>query len=268
MIKPENNMPFISINLSDAFSCFLSPKNRNRSIDYPGDRNASIKDIIESLGVPHTEIGRISLPLQNRDVDFTFIPKNRDVIKVYPVDVPFDVTTPSLLRPEPLSRVSFFVDLNVGKLALLLRILGIDTESCPDIDDKEIALKVEKEKRILLSKDIGLLKRKNIIFGKHVRAIFPDDQLKEVLDHFGLKGPFDLFSLCLLCNRKTLKVNKEDIIDRLEPLTIKYFNHFKICPRCERIYWQGSHHEEMQKRLSRIGISTTASSVNHAINNG
>jgi len=266
VVKTEGNMPFISINLSEAFSCFLSPGNRNRSIDYPGDRNASIKDIIESLGVPHTEIGRISV--QDKDVDFTFIPKSRDAVKVYPVDVPFDVTISSLLRPEPLSRVSFFVDLNVGKLALLLRILGIDTKSGPDLDDKEIALKVEKEKRILLSKDIGLLKRKNIIFGRHVRAIFPDDQLKEVLDHFGLKGPFDLFSLCLRCNRKTLIVNKEDIIDRLEPLTIKYFDHFKICPCCERIYWQGTHHEEMKKRLSRVGISTPPLLVNHSIDNG
>ncbi len=83
-------MPFISINLSEAFSYFLSSGNRNKSIDYPGDRNASIKDIIESLGVPHTEIGRISV--QDKDVDFTFIPKSRDAVKVYPVDVPFDVT--------------------------------------------------------------------------------------------------------------------------------------------------------------------------------
>ena len=118
------NMPFISINLSEAFFCFLSPGNRNRNIDYPADRNASIKDIIESLGVPHTEIGRISV--QDKDVDFSFIPKSYDAVKVYPVDAPFDVTIPSRLRPEPLSRVSFFADLNVGKLALLLRILKLD----------------------------------------------------------------------------------------------------------------------------------------------
>jgi len=257
-------MPFISINLSEAFFCFLSPGNRNRNIDYPADRNASIKDIIESLGVPHTEIGRISV--QDKEVDFSFIPKSCDAVKVYPVDAPFDVTIPSRLRPEPLSRVSFFADLNVGKLALLLRILGIDTESGPDLSDKEIASKVEKEQRILLSKDIGLLKRKNIIFGRHVRATLPDDQLKEVFDYFGLKGPFNLFSLCLRCNRKTLRVNKEDIIDRLEPLTIKYFDHFKICPCCKRIYWQGTHHAEMKKRLSRIEISTTPPLIGQPFN--
>ena len=243
-------MPQLKIIFSREFNFFKRRKNRGREIIYPLERKTSIKHIIESLGVPHTEIGKIVV--KDKEVDFNYIPANSQKITVLPIIPPFDVTRPSFLRQEPLQKMRFVVDVNVGKLALLLRMLGLDAEYSPKFLDKDILSFCKKEKRIVLSKDTGLLECRQIIFGRHVRSIYPDDQLSEVLDFFGIKGPFNFFSRCLRCNNKLSLVNKKDILHRLEPKTKKYFNRFKICSQCNRIYWRGSHYEKMKTRLLKM----------------
>ena len=245
-------MTELTILFSPEFSVFSRKLGRERKISFALDRRASIKDIIESFGVPHTEVGRIEAA--GRPVDFEFIPLDSGRISIFPISAPFNVTRPSLLRPRPLKRVKFIADVNVGKLAVLLRIVGLDTAYNPGFSDADIAEKAEAEDRIVLSKDTGLLKRRQITFGRHVRAIHPDDQLREVVDFFGIRGPFNLFSRCLRCNVELVRVDKKAIDHRLEPKTRKYFNRFKMCRVCDRIYWQGSHHEHMVERLRRAGI--------------
>ena len=245
-------MAQLIIIFSEEFNFYRRRKNKGLEIIYPLKQKTSIKNIIESLGVPHTEIGKIVV--ENKEVDFNFIPVNSQKINILPVQPPFDVTKPSLLRPEPLQKIRFIADVNVGKLALLLRMLGLDTEYSSRFLDKDILSLSKKEKRIVLSKDTGLLERKQIIFGKHVRSIYPDDQLVEIIQYFGINGPFNYFSRCLRCNKKLVQVEKNDILHRLEPKTKKYFNRFKICPQCQRIYWRGSHHEKMKRRLQKSGI--------------
>ena len=219
-------MPQLKIIFPEEFNCFKRRKNKGQEIIYPLERKSSIKHIIESLGVPHTEIGKIVV--EDKEIDFNYIPANSQKITVLPIIPPFDVTRPSVLRPEPLQKMGFVVDVNVGKLALLLRMLGLDTEYSPKFLDKDILSFCKKEKRIVLSKDTGLLECKQIIFGRHIRSVYPDDQLSEVLDFFGIKGPFKFFTRCLRCNNKLSLVNKKDIMHRLEPKTKKYFNRFKI----------------------------------------
>ena len=243
-------MPQLKIIFPEEFNCFKRRKNKGQEIIYPLERKSSIKHIIESLGVPHTEIGKIVV--EDKEIDFNYIPANSQKITVLPIIPPFDVTRPSVLRPEPLQKMGFVVDVNVGKLALLLRMLGLDTEYSPKFLDKDILSFCKKEKRIVLSKDTGLLECKQIIFGRHIRSVYPDDQLSEVLDFFGIKGPFKFFTRCLRCNNKLSLVNKKDIMHRLEPKTKKYFNRFKICSQCNRIYWRGSHYEKMKTRLLKM----------------
>lgn len=245
-----NYMPRLKINFPDEFNIFRRKKNKWPEIIYPLEQKTSIKHIIESLGVPHTEIGKIIA--EDNEVNFNYIPVNSQKVTLLPIIPPFDVTKPSLLRPEPLQQISFVVDVNVGKLALLLRMLGLDAEYSPKFLDKDILSFCEK--RIVLSKDIGLLECKQIIFGRHVRSVYPDDQLVEIIKFFGINGPFKFFTRCLRCNKKLVPVNKKDILHRLEPKTKKYFDRFKICPQCRRIYWQGSHHEKMKIRLRKAGI--------------
>ena len=243
----------ITIIFPEEFNCFKRHKNKGPEFVYSLERKTSIKHIIESMGVPHTEIGNIIVA--DKEVDFNYIPVTSQKITVLPIIPPFDVTMPSVLRTEPLQKIRFVVDVNVGKLALLLRMLGLDVEYSPKYSDKNILYFSKEEKRIVLSKDSGLLECKQIVFGRHVRSVYPDDQLIEIIKFFGIKGPFKFFTRCLQCNKKLVPVNKKDILHRLEPKTKKYFDVFKICPQCRRIYWQGSHHEKMKIRLRKAGIN-------------
>ena len=227
------------------------PHDRGR-VSYPIDRKASVKDVIEACGIPHTEIGYIAVA--GKGVDFSRHVNAGDPIHAEAVRMPLDVTRPDLLRPHPLPAVRFVVDVNVGKLASLLRMLGVDTAHWNGIEDAEIARLAEAEQRVVLSRDTALLKRKQIVFGRLIRAVHPDDQLREVMQCFGLRGPFRLFSRCLRCNRPLEPVEKSAVLHRLEPKTKKYFHRFTICPDCRRVYWRGSHYDEMLARLKAAGV--------------
>ncbi len=243
------------------FDSFLAPLNNEKSerIEYSLQRRASVKDIIEALGVPHTEVGDLHLP--ERWVDWGYIPEKEDSLWVKSITPPFDVTRPDYLHPVPLPCLAFICDVNVGKLAILLRMIGVDVLMGNEWDDAQIAAFAEKERRVVLSKDSGLLKRNQVEFGRLIRCKDPDGQLKEVVDFFGLRpGPF--FTRCLRCNRILAPVDKAEIEHRLLPKTKKYFHHFYLCPGCDRIYWAGSHMEKMRQRLRAIGIEPP--SVEHS----
>ena len=227
-------------------------------IGYTLNRRASIKDIVESLGPPHTEIGRILV--HNQPADFDYIPQPGQTIHIHPLQPPVDPGQPSLLRPRPLPDLRFIVDVNVGKLARLMRILGLDAAFHWSWRDEQIAHKADMEERIVLSKDHGLLKRNHVQWGRLIRAQTPRDQLVEVLSFFGLQPPFALFSRCLACNIPLQPVDKKDIEHRLEPKTKRYFQRFQLCPGCGRIYWRGSHHQHMQAWLEEIipGLNSQA----------
>lgn len=213
-------------------------------------RRASIKDVIESLGVLHTEVGR--LRANGTDVDFNYIVQDNDLFEVFPPTPPIDVFTPTILRPNPLPAIRFVADVNVGKLASLLRMAGFDTAHHNNLHDAEIAEIAHNEKRIVLTKDTHLLKRKIVEYGHLIREVIPINQLREVIHLFGLNGKIKPFSRCLKCNGFLEPVAKENILHRLLPLTKKYYNTFHRCPQCDRIYWPGSHKEKMRKYLNGI----------------
>jgi uncharacterized protein with PIN domain len=222
-------------------------------IEAPLSRRASIKDLIESYDVPHTEVGRLTVA--GRELSFAHIVGEEETIEVYPQVAPVDPLRPTLLRPQPLSHIAFTVDQNVGKLAMLLRLAGFDTLYHHGISDPELAELNSASGRILLTKDKDLLKRKKVEFGRLVREILPERQLAEVVTLFGLKGEARPFSRCLRCNDGILEpVEKELILHLLEPLTIKYYDHFNRCNRCGRIFWAGTHREKMAKLLDRLGL--------------
>lgn len=217
---------------------------------YPAVRRASVKDVVEALGVPHTEVG--SIECDGLAVGFGHPLEPGRSFDVRPVPAPFDVLRPSPLRPEPLPRVAFLVDANVGRLAGLLRALGFDTAHDPSLDDSALAALAARDRRILLSRDRLLLKRSLVVFGRLVRSHEPEAQLLEVLRFFGLGPPFATFTRCLRCNDLLLAVPKAEIEDRLLPLTRRHYSDFRRCPRCDGIYWAGSHHERMHERVERI----------------
>ncbi|HER62720.1 MAG TPA: hypothetical protein ENO11_01935 [Desulfobacteraceae bacterium] len=219
-----------------------------RSIVFPLDRRTSVKDLIESFGLPHTEVG--SIELEGREMDFNHIVRDGSILRIRPVPVPWDVSMPSVLRPVILSTVSFIVDVNVGRLARYLRAAGFDTLYDHRWGDKDLAELVLREKRILLTRDMSLLMRRQVMFGRYIRATRPVDQLREVIDLFGLAGQQAPFTRCLECNTMLQPVAKADILHRLEPLTRKYYTSFSRCEKCDRIYWPGSHTEKMRRLLA------------------
>lgn len=215
-------------------------------------RHASVKDMIESLGVPHTEVGRICF--NDQDIDFSFIPDTPGKLDIHAVNAPFDVRSPSMLRPEPLDRVRFIADVNVLKLGRLLILLGFDVACSSSFTDTEIADLAELESRIVLTRDTTLLKRRKIVFARRIRSNLPYDQVVEVVDFFGLRNQTAFFSRCTQCNQPLVKVAKTDILHRLEPKTKKYFTDFFQCPACRKIFWKGSHYDAMKKTFTSHGL--------------
>lgn len=235
----------------------VAGNDRPLAVDYRLDRRASVKDVIECLGPPHTEIGAIEVDGEAVDFGRLLVPDSphAPVVDVHPVIPPLDVTRPSLLRPIPLPRAGFVVDVNVGRLARWLRLLGLDAAHDPSWSDRRMARLAADTGRAVLTGDFQLLKRSAVTHGRLVRSVHPQDQLLEVLDFFGLTPPFALFTRCLDCNGLLRPVPKNEILHRLEPLTKKYFSEFSICGSCSRVYWRGSHHSRMLRALESLGLT-------------
>lgn len=242
----------LSVTFDPVLDFFLADCHPEGKLDYPLTRRASVKDIIESLGVPHTEVGGIRF--NEQEIDFAFVPDAAGTLDVRGITPPFDVRSPSLLRPEPLDRVRFIADVNVLKLGRLLILLGFDVAGSSSFSDDQIADLAESESRIVLTRDTTLLKRKKIVFARRIRADLPCDQVAEVVDFFGLRDRTAFFSRCTRCNQPLKPVAKTDILHRLEPRTKKYFTDFYQCPACGKVFWKGSHYDAMKKTFSSHGL--------------
>lgn len=244
----------LTLFLDEKLTMLLSRKYRGKKeIDYPLTRRASIKDIIEALHIPHTEIS--SIFLNDTEISFSHIPAAGEKLLLHSFSPGTDVTRPTLLRPDPLPTTSFIVDINVGKLARLLRMSGINTLYDPQLQEKDLARLAADDRRILLSRNRDLLRRKSILWGHLVRAEQPEKQLTEVMTLFELHDAIQPFSRCLQCNALLEPVEKSAILHRLEPLTKKYYRKFHICPDCEQIFWRGSHHKQMEELIKRVRLS-------------
>lgn len=213
-------------------------------------RKTTVKDMVESFGIPHPEVERIvvcGIP-----VGFDYIVNKDDTVEIFPLSTESNFSVPSLLRSEPLKEFRFVVDINVAKLVSKLRMLGFDTTFNRSFTDNELAAVSSCQRRILLSRDRNLLKRKSVMFGHLIRSTCPQNQFLEVVEIFRLKNRIRPFTLCIHCNGKLFPVNKDDIVDLLEPLTKKYFSSFTRCISCGKIYWPGSHRSKMEKELRKL----------------
>lgn len=230
---------------------FLPPPRRKNCFEHTFSRRASVKDMIESLGVPHTEV---ELILANGEsVDFSHIVMDGDLISVYPVFESLDIRPLLKLRPEPLRRNRFALDTHLGRLARYLRLLGFDTLYRNDFSDSELAQLSCEQQRILLTRDRLLLHRSIITHGYFVRATDPLYQTAEVLRRFDLYNDINPWTRCSRCNGLLEPVAKERIVHRLEPKTLQYYTDFRICTDCNQLYWKGSHFRKMSALVRELG---------------
>ena len=230
---------------------FLPPARKKSDFTVTFDRRNSIKDMIESLGVPHTEVDLILI--DGEPVDFSYIIRDQDRVSVYPVFESLDIFPLARLRPEPLRKIRFVLDTHLGKLAKYLRMLGFNTlysNVCDD--DTLVQLACSNGGRILLTRDIGLLKRKLITHGYFVRNIAPRRQLREIIERFDLQRLITPFRRCVHCNGEILPVAKRDIKERVPAGILSNFDEFAICTGCRHIYWKGSHYDRMMNFIKRL----------------
>ncbi len=224
----------------DDLSSLLPLANRNGTFEYTFSGPQSLKHLIESVGIPHTEIGE--LRANDRPVGLDYLVQNGDQIVVRggpQVDGQYE---------EPL----FVLDGHLGRLASRLRVLGLDCLYRNDYTDQELARVSGGEQRILLSRDRRLLMRKAITRGYLIRSLITEIQFQEVFQRYGLERWIRPFQRCPRCNHLLEAVSKEQVLDRLEPLTRMYFDEFHICPACQQIYWKGSHYEKLQRLISGL----------------
>ncbi len=244
----------IKIRVWGSLNIFLPPSRKYRVFSYQIKGHPSVKDTIEAVGVPHTEID--GLLINGRPVDFFYQLKEGDHLEAYPYGYKFfglsgftlsDCRKIKHLSPSIPSRARFVVDSHLGKLARHLRLLGFDSVYKKVFPDSEILQIALREKRIVLTRDIGLLKNKRLTHGYWLHSADPQRQIKEVLKRFDLELKVRPFQRCLECNGRIVKVAKKRIIHLLAADTRTYFRQFYLCRACEKVYWQGSHYDRLKK---------------------
>ena len=233
-------------NLND----FLPGALRNATIEQRMADRAAVKHPIEALGIPHTEIGAILINRQA--VDFAHRLDDGDRVEAYPPEVVHLLPAYVPLRPPTPEPVTFVADTHLGQLAAYLRLLGFDTLYRNDYDDHQLARISADEERVLLTRDRGLLKHKQVMHGYCVRETAPRRQIVSVLRRYHLADAVQAWHRCTRCNGLLQPVAKADILDRLEPKTKRYYDEFQQCDTCGQVYWKGSHFERMQAFVREV----------------
>lgn len=227
---------------------FLAPERRQHGFERACPERASVKHVIEALGVPHTEV---ELILANGEpVDFTYRIQNGDHISVYPAFATLKVVpmvkAGARLQHEP----CFIADSHLGALARNLRMLGFDVLYRNSFDDAELARIASRERRIVLSRDRDLLMHKAIEQGCYVHASDPAEQLQEVLARFDLYAAARPFTRCLRCNGLLAPADKHTIADAIPQRSSQHYERYWQCSGCGRVYWEGSHWQRMRSTVA------------------
>jgi len=208
----------------------------------------SIKDVIESCGVPHPEVDLILVDEQPVGFDQTLA--NEAKVEVFPVQNRDTVHTDKRLQTTDISR--FVGDGHLGRLTRNLRLLGLDVAYDQTADDRQLLEAMVRENRALLTRDRRLLMHAIVQHGYCPRSQNANEQTIEVVRRFDLSELIAPFTRCLRCNASLQQTAKAEIIDKLEPLTKIYYDQFRRCPGCNRIYWSGSHFLKLRKRIEEI----------------
>jgi uncharacterized protein len=229
---------------------FLPRPHRFVTVERRFDGEASVKDLIEAAGVPHTEVDLVIV--NSESVDFTYRVHDGDRVAVYPVFEALDIGPITIVRPEPLREPRFFADAHLGRLARHLRLLGFDTAYEHNCDDAYLAATAAAEGRIVLTRDAGLLKRNVVTHGLFVRAQQPRAQLHEVVRRLQLVSRLNPFTRCLVCNETLTAVSKEQVAAEVPERAWHAHDRFMRCGRCPRVYWAGTHYERLRRLVEDI----------------
>jgi uncharacterized protein with PIN domain len=229
---------------------FLAPCYRQRSFSHGLSRDASVKHMIEALGVPHTEVELILV--NGESVDFSCRLQDGERVSVYPHFRSLDIAPLVKLRAPSSNDARFIADAHLGQLAKNLRMLGFDVLYRNDYSDAELARIAADEERIVLTRDRDLLIRKEIVRGCYLHAISAGEQIAEVVNRFNLASSARAFSRCLSCNGVLRVVEKSAVAHRVPQHSRQFYEHFFECEVCTQVYWEGSHVTRMRQHVARM----------------
>ncbi|MEU0007073.1 Mut7-C RNAse domain-containing protein [Streptomyces sp. NPDC006314] len=231
--------PEIHVEVAPELHLFVPPARRARATALATDGVSTLGHVVESLGVPLTEVG--TLLVDGREVPPSHVPEAGERVAVRPVERPQRV---------PGAPLRFLLDVHLGTLARRLRLLGVDTAyESTDIGDPALAARSAAEKRVMLSRDRGLLRRRELWAGAFVYSTRPDDQLHDILDRFA--PDLHPWSRCTACNGLLTEATKEEVADQLKGGTQRSYDVFAQCTACGRAYWKGAHHEQLEAIVER-----------------
>ena len=241
--------PFtVNLHFHTDLDFFLGSIGRPGLIERRLTEKTSIKDIIESCGVPHPEVDIIRVTGQIVGFDHTL--EEDANIEVFPVGNRETIPTEKRLQTSQV--MAFVADGHLGKLTRSLRLLGLDVAYEQKANDRQLLDVMTSENRALLTRDRRLLMHSIVQHGYCPRSQKPDEQTIEVVRRFDLSDLIAPFTRCLRCNTPLEEAAKAEIIDKLESLTKIYYDQFRRCPGCKQIYWSGSHFSKLQKRIEEI----------------
>jgi uncharacterized protein with PIN domain len=210
----------------------------------------SVKDMIEALGVPHTEVDLILV--NGVSVDFGYILQDGDRISVYPVFESLDIRDVTHLRNLPLRETRFIADVNIGDIVKHMRALGLDVYCDLTLSPRDIIRISRAEKRTILTKSRKLLKYRDVARGIFIRPGTVIEQIRGIIDFLSLRGVMVPFSRCLECNSSLVRVKKESVFERIPLRARAFHNDYSYCSGCDRIYWQGTHFARIKKVVNEI----------------
>jgi len=244
---------YIYIRLFADLNYFVPVKLKNRNIRLIVFGRPSIKDVIESIGVPHTEFEMVTLNGQPTETNKNV--KENDQLVVYPHFFQLSIDQLEIDDLPANQGFKFVLDVHLGKLAAMLRLLGFDSEYNNMLEDDEIIDIACNENRIILSRDLGIFKNSRVKQGYFPRSQDPKIQLKEVVDRYGLNYHIKPFSRCIKCNGELYEIDKESVKSEILENTNLYYKEFYSCSICRKTYWKGSHYQQMLEFVQNYSLN-------------
>ncbi len=242
-MAPSPDRP-LELEFGPELRLFLAPRDRSAEPGCGGivrlraDGTSTIGHVVEAAGVPLPEVG--SILVNGTPVQPSYQPDSGDRVRVAPIS-----------RPQPLPEPRFLLDVHLGALARRMRLVGLDTAYSNDLDDDTLIELANSGRRLLLTKDRGLLRRRRLWLGAYVRGERADEQLTDVIDRFA--PALQPWTRCIVCNGELRRAPKEDVAPQLLPGTRRTYQEFSRCTECGRVYWRGAH----SRRLAKIVATAT-----------
>ena len=243
-------MPTIHLRFYEELNDHLRREQRRRLFAWECASGTTARGVLEALRVPAAEVDLILVNGESAAFDREL--RDGDHVSIYPKFESFDIAAVQRLRGAPLREVRFLADGHLARLARYLRLLGFDT-TCPKTADATRKIRAARdEERIVLTRSRRLATDPRLTHALLVLAEDPGEQLAEIVDRLYLHDAVRPFTRCLLCNEPVVEVEKSAVTEGPEAETREHFDAFRRCPRCDRVYWEGSHHRRLSRLIERV----------------